>query len=88
MPEIPSATTLQLEPNTNNISKSIPDTNIPEIAWKRLQQLPDINYNSIVSKSIADISRTNLIELDIPTEGPPVASKPYTVPLEYRISRA
>ena len=31
-----------------------------------------------------DIGRTNLIELDIPTEVPHVASKPYTVPLKYR----
>ena len=31
-----------------------------------------------------DISRTNLIEMDILTEGPPVASKRNTVPLIYR----
>ena len=30
-----------------------------------------------------DIGRPNLIELDIPMEGPPIASKPYTVPLKY-----
>ena len=30
-----------------------------------------------------DIGRTNLIKLDIPTEGPPIASKLYTVPLKY-----
>ena len=83
LPEIPSTTNLQLEPNTTNVSKSIPDANIPKIARKRLQQLLDVKYNSIVSKSAADIGRTNLIELDIPTEGPPMASKPYTVPLKY-----
>ena len=84
LPEIPHATNLQLEPDTNNISNSIPDANIPEVVRKRLQQLLDVKYNSIISKSTADIGRTNLIELDIPTEGPPVASKPYTVPLKYR----
>ena len=81
---IPGTTNLQLEPDTPNVSKCIPDANILEIARKRLQELLDVKYNSIVSKSAADISRTNLIELDIPTEGPPVASKPYTVPLKYR----
>ena len=30
-----------------------------------------------------DIGRTSLIKLDIPTEGPHIASKPYTVPLKY-----
>ena len=40
--KIPHATNLQLEPDTNNISKSIPDDNILEVARKRLQQLLDI----------------------------------------------
>ena len=31
-----------------------------------------------------DIGRTNLIELDIPTEGPPIACKPYSIPLKYQ----
>ena len=84
LPKIPSTTNLHLEPYTNDISKSIPDADNPEIARKRLQQLLDIKYNSIVSKSTADTGRTNLIELDILTKGPPVASKPYIVPSKYR----
>ena len=35
-----------------------------------------------MSQSTTDISRTNLLELDIPTEGPPIASKPYSVLLK------
>ena len=81
---MPGASNLQLEPNTNIISKSVPDADIQEITRKRLQQLLDIIYNSIVSKSAADIGRSNLIQLDIPSEGPPVTSKPYIVPLKYR----
>ena len=81
LPEIPRATSLQLEPN---VSKSIPDAIIPKIARERLHELLDVKYNTIVSKSAAGIDRTNLIELDIPTESTPVASKPYTVPLKYR----
>ena len=83
LPRIPRATNLQLEPNTYNTSKSFQDAILPEIAKKRLQQLLDINYNRIISKSEANISRTNLIELHISTEGPPVAFKPFTVPLKY-----
>ena len=84
LPEIPSATILQIEPHNPYVSKSIPEADIPEIAKKRLEELLDIKYNSIVSKSATDTGRTNLIELDIPTKGPPVASKPYTIPLKYR----
>ena len=38
----------------------------------------------IVSKSPTDFSRTNLVEMDRPTTGPPVATKPYTIPLKYK----
>ena len=41
-------------------------------------------YNDIGSKSPADIGRTNLIELDIPTEGPCISCQPYSIPLKYR----
>ena len=36
-----------------------------------------------MSQTAVDIGKTYLIELDIPTEGLPVASKAYTVPLKY-----
>ena len=35
-------------------------------------------------KSATDISRTNLIELDIPTEGTCISCKPYSILLKYR----
>ena len=38
----------------------------------------------IISKSSADFGRTNLEEMDLPTMGLPVASKPYTIPLKYK----
>ena len=37
----------------------------------------------MISQNANDIGRTNLIELDIPMEGPPIASKSYTVLLKY-----
>ena len=38
----------------------------------------------IISQNAIDIGRTNLIKLDIPTEGPLIASKPYMVLLKYQ----
>ena len=49
LPDIPCATNLQLEPNTNDVVKSIPDAVIPNVTRRRLHQLLDIKYNSIVS---------------------------------------
>ena len=41
-------------------------------------------FACIISKSSTDFSRTNLVEMDLPTTGLPVMSKPYTIPLKYR----
>ena len=41
-------------------------------------------FTGIISKSPADFGRTDLIEMDLPTTGLPVSTKPYTIPLQYR----
>ena len=74
-------TRLQLELDSKGLSRSILDADIPEEARTKLRNLLEKKYLNILSKKMMDIARTNLIEFDIPTEGPPVASKPYTVPL-------
>ena len=38
----------------------------------------------IISKSPTDFGRTNLIEMDLSTTGPPVSTKPYAIPLKYK----
>ena len=63
--------------------RTIPDADILEEARVRLQELLDRKYMNIISQTTTDIGKTNLLELDIPTKGPPIASKPYTVPLKY-----
>ena len=83
LPEILEGTSLQREPDTKSPLRSIPDADIPEEARVQLQELLDSKYINIVSQTTTDISRTNQIELDIPTKGPLIASKPYTVPLKY-----
>ena len=35
-------------------------------------------------QSSADFGRSNLVEMDLPTTGLLVASKPYTIPLKYK----
>ena len=81
--EIPESTSLHLKPNTKSPLRSIQDADILEEARAQLQELLDQKYINIVSLTTMDIGRTNLIELDIPTEGPPIAFKPYTILLKY-----
>ena len=37
-----------------------------------------------MSKSSADVLRTKLFNLDIPTMGSPIACKPHPIPLKYQ----
>ena len=41
-------------------------------------------FTGIISKSPAYFGRANLIEMDLSTTGPPVPTKPYTIPLKYK----
>ena len=83
LPQLPQ-TSLQLEANKPNHPEiSMPNADIPEEAKGKLLHLLEVKYNAIISKSATDIGKTNLIGLDIPTEGPPIACKPYSVPLKY-----
>ena len=82
LPQIPHNTRLQLEPDSKGLPRSIPDVDIPEEARMKFRDLLEKKYLSIISQNVRDTGRTNLIELDIPTEGPPIVSKLYTVPLK------
>ena len=83
LPQMPQ-TNLQMEADKpNHPDISMPDADVPEEAKSKLLHLLEVKYNTIISKSATDIGRTTLIELDVPTEGPPITSKPYLVPLKY-----
>ena len=71
LPTIPQNTILQLEPNNKSSSRSILDADIPEKARVKLWDLCNRKYVNIMSENATDIGGTNLIELDLPTEGPP-----------------
>ena len=84
LPEI-TQTNLQFEADKPKQPEiNTPNAEVPKKALLKLQHLLEVMYNSIVSKSATDIGRTKLIELDIPTEGPPIACKPYSIPLKYQ----
>ena len=83
LPEMPQ-TNLELEADKPNHPEiSMPNADVPEKALNELQHLQEAKYSTIVYKSAIDIGRKNLIELDIPTEGPPIPCKPYSIPLKY-----
>ena len=41
-------------------------------------------FTCIISKSPTDFGRTNLVETDLPTTGPPITMKPYAILLKYK----
>ena len=42
------------------------------------------DFDSILSKSPIDVGRTNIFQMVIMTTGPPIACKPYPIPLKYQ----
>ena len=68
LPEIPPRTNLQLEADSKDIHEKLtPDADISEEANARHKELLETYYTNIILQSATDISRTNLLELDIPT---------------------
>ena len=84
LPPMPECN-LQIKANKKDYNKiKMPEADVPEEAKRKLNALLEEKYWDIVSKSAMDMGRTNLIELDIPTEGPCVSCRPYSIPLKYR----
>ena len=77
LPQIQHNTRLPLEPDSKSLLRSIPEVRT------KCGDLLERKYLHIILQNVMDIGRTNLIKLDILTEGLPIASKPYTVPLKY-----
>ena len=81
-PESSSFTTHAHDSNKSPIQ--LQDANVPlEIQHKLNTMLTD-KLAEIISKSPTDFGQTNLIEMDLPTTGPPVSTKLYTIPLKYK----
>ena len=73
--------------HAHDINKSpmqLQDVNVPSEIQHKLHTMLTSKFSGIISKSPTDFGRTNLIEMDLPTTGPPVSTKPYTIPLKYK----
>ena len=68
----------------NKPSIKLQDANVPPLIQNKLNTMLSNKFTCIISKSPADFGGTNLVEMDLPTTGPPVAMKPYTIPLKYK----
>ena len=85
LPIIPPQSTFQSEPsNHNRQSVILEDAQVPHEAPYKLSSLLQNKFDSIVTNSTTDVGRTNLFYIAIPTTGPPIAHKPYSIPLKYQ----
>ena len=85
LPAFPKGSSFTTHAHNNNKSPlQLQDANIPLEIQCKLHTMLTSTYTEIISKSPADFGRTNLIEMDLPTTGPPVSTKPYTIPLKYK----
>ena len=70
--------------NSNKSPLQLQDANVP----LEIQCNPHImlasTFTGIISMSPADFGRTSLIEMDLPTTGLPVSTKPYTISLKFK----
>ena len=60
-------------------------TDLHNTARDKLNNMMKNQFACIVSKSSGYFGRTNLVEMDLPTTDLPVASKPCTIPLKYKL---
>ena len=83
----PSDPLLPTFPNHSSFTTHAHDSNKSPIQLQDANIPLEIQHKlctGIISKSLTDFGRTNLIEMDLPTTGPPVSTKPYTIPLKYK----
>ena len=67
----------------SKLTIKLPDADMLQKVKSQLNEMLTTEFTCIMSKSSTDFGRTNLVEMDLPTTGLPVASKPYTIPLRY-----
>ena len=70
--------------DSNKSPIQLQDANVPLEVQCKLHTMLTRTFTGIISKSPADFGRVNHIEMDLPTTGPPVSTKPYTIPLKYK----
>ena len=85
LPAFPENSNFQIHANDSSKSAVMPqDAEIPQAAMGKLNHMVNNHFPCIISSSSADFGKTNLVEMDLPTTGLPLASKLYTIPLKYK----
>ena len=70
--------------DSNKPPLQLQDANSPLKIQCKLYTMLTSTFTGIISKSPTDFGRTNLIKMNLPTTGPPLSTKPYTIPLKYK----
>ena len=84
-PVFPESSSFQTHAHNSNKSPiQLQDANVLLEIQCKLNTMQTSKFTDIISKSPTDFGGTNLIEMDLPTAGPPVSTKPYTIPLKYK----
>ena len=85
LPAFPEQSNFQIHAQDDRKpSIKLQDADILPVVKSQLNEMLNNEFTSIISKSSTDFGRTNLVEMNLPTTGLPVMSKPYTIPLKYR----
>ena len=86
LPTFPKNSNFQIHTNDNSKpAVMLQDADILQTARDKINHMINDQFAYIISKSSADFGRKNMVEMDLPTTGLPVASKPYTIPLKYKL---
>ena len=85
LPAFPDCSSFTTHAHDNSKSPiQLQHADVPTKMQQQLHSMLTSKFSNIISKSPADFRHTNLAEMDLPTIGPPVSSKPYTIPLKYQ----
>ena len=84
-PAFPDCSSFTTPAHDNSKSPiQLQDADVPTETQQQLHTMLTSKFSNIISKSPADFGHTSLVEMDLPTIGPPVSTKPYTIPLKYQ----
>ena len=85
LPAFPDQSSFQTHAHDSSKSSiQLQNANDPPVIQHKLNTMLNNESSCIISKSPTDFRRTNLVEMDLPTTGPPIAMKSYIIPLKYK----
>ena len=85
LPIFPENSNFQIHANdSSKPAVMLQDAEIPQAARDELNHVVNNQFACIISSSSANFAQTNLVGMDLPKTGLPVASKPYTIPHKYK----